>query len=64
MPLLTPTQRAAFERAGARCNECYPLIDFLEQMGVDVKEYQDRLDLLKRQSETALQLNAALKNVK
>lgn len=57
---LTPTQKAAFGRVLARCNDCLPLLEFLEQMGVDVKELRDRYDLQRQQAETALQLAGAM----
>lgn len=52
---LSPSQKAAFGRVLARCNDCLPLLDFLEQMGVDVKELRDRYELQRQQAETALQ---------
>lgn len=57
---LTPQQKAAFARVLARCNDCLPLLEFLEQMGVDVAELRERYDLQRTQATTALRLAGAL----
>lgn len=53
---LSPQQRAVFSRVLARCNDCEPLIEFLEKIGQDVQELKDRVALQREQSETALAL--------
>jgi hypothetical protein len=57
---LTPQQKAAFARVLARCNDCLPLLEYLEGMGVDVAELRERYDLQRQQAETALQLAGAM----
>jgi hypothetical protein len=54
--VLTPAQKSAFNRALARCNDCLPLLEFLEQVGVDVSELRERYELYRLQARTALQL--------
>lgn len=53
---LTASQKAAFSRVLARCNDCLPLIQFLEQVGYDVQELKDRYLLQRQQAETAMEL--------
>lgn len=64
MIALTPQQKAAFSRVLARCNDCGPLIEFLEKIGVDVSELKDRVALQREQAETALALLGVTKERK
>lgn len=51
----TPQQQRVFQQVLARCNDCQPHIDFLKNMGLDMNDRQERVDLQRQQAETALQ---------
>lgn len=63
--ILTPTQRAAFQRAVAKANEVLPLLDALSELAAidtSLQQRHDELrtarDLLHRVSTKALQIDS------
>ena len=60
-PLLTNQQLSALRQVTARCNDCLPLIEFLEKLGVDIQELRERWEQQKTQAELALELVALAK---
>lgn len=54
--ILTPAQVTQFRKILARCNDCLPLIEFLEKLGWDVEDLRKRYDHQRETASLALEL--------